>query len=167
MRQIERYVTSCFPNRALVESNAPSTSTGTLDVYESLTSQKLGRGSLSHLDIRSSVHSHTPPKFPSRQPRAIECKKAKSELSTAILNTGPVSYFIMAMPYPGTPGTPFFDGRNVTDFLDRFSDLCDDYKLSNSEKMQRLPRYCDMRIGQTIETIKEWNRSWTTKWLRS
>ena len=74
----------------------------------------------------------------------------------------PGHQFIMAMPYPGTPGTPFFDGRNVTDFLDRFSDLCEDYKLSADEKMKRLPRYCDMRIGRTIETMKEWNlRDWT------
>lgn len=67
----------------------------------------------------------------------------------------------MAMPFPGTPGTPFFDGRNVTDFLDRFSDLCTDYKLSDAEKMRRLPRYCDMRIGLLIETIQEWReRNW-------
>ena len=27
-------------------------------------------------------------------------------------------YFHSVMPYPGTPGTPFFKGSNVTDFLD-------------------------------------------------
>ena len=66
------------------------------------------------------------------------------------------------MPYPGTPGTPYFDGRNATGFLDRFSDLCADYKLSDEEKLRRLPRYCDMRIGQPIETIREWRdrRDW-------
>ena len=74
---------------------------------------------------------------------------------------GPGHNFFMPMPYPGTPGTPYFDGRNVTDFLDRFSDLCADYKLSDEEKMRRLPRYCDMRIGQSIETIREWrDRDW-------
>ena len=46
--------------------------------------------------------------------------------------------------------------RNVTDFLDRYSDLCTDYKLSDEDKMRRLPRYCDMRLGWAIETIQEW-----------
>ena len=61
--------------------------------------------------------------------------------------------FFMTMPYSGTPGTPYFDDRNVTDFLDHFSDLCADYKLLDEEKIRRLPWYYDMRIGQSIETI--------------
>ena len=81
--------------------------------------------------------------------------------SSVPLTLGPGSQFIMVMPYPGTPGVPFFDGRNVTDFLDCFSDLCTDYKLSDAEKMRRLPRYCDVRIGLDIETIREWReRNW-------
>ena len=86
-----------------------------------------------------------------------------SSLSVAM---GPGNQFIMVMPFPGTPGTPFFDGRNVTEFLDRFSDLCTDYKLSDAEKMRRLPRYCDMRIGQSSETIQEWReRNWEKFWM--
>ncbi|MCJ1427048.1 hypothetical protein MMC29_004951 [Sticta canariensis] len=81
--------------------------------------------------------------------------------SSVSVAMGPGNQFIMAMPYPGTPGAPFFDGRNVTEFLDRFSDLCTGYKLSDAEKMRRLPRYCDMRIGQSIEFIQEWHeRNW-------
>ena len=30
------------------------------------------------------------------------------------------SRFYMALPHPGSPGTPFFTGGNVTDFLDRY-----------------------------------------------
>ena len=46
--------------------------------------------------------------------------------------------------------------------MDQFSDLCRDYKLTDDEKIKRLPRYCDMRIEQTIETMKEWRkRDWT------
>ena len=71
---------------------------------------------------------------------------------------GPGQQFYMAMPYPGTSGTPFFDRRNVTDFLDRFLDLYGDYKLTNDKKMKRLPKYCNIWIRQTIETMKEWKK---------
>lgn len=41
----------------------------------------------------------------------------------------------MKISYPGTPGTPFFDGQIITDFLYRYSQLCIDYNLSSeSEK---------------------------------
>lgn len=41
--------------------------------------------------------------------------------------------------YPGTPGAPSFDGQNITDFLDRYSQLCSDYRLSELEKNQLPP----------------------------
>ena len=73
----------------------------------------------------------------------------------------PENSFLVGMPYPGTPGTPYFDGQNVTDFLNRFSDLCADYKLPNTERIKKLPRYCDVQIGQLIEATREWkDRNW-------
>ena len=42
------------------------------------------------------------------------------------VTVGPGQQFYMAMPYPSMLGTLFFDGKNVTDFLDQFSDLCGD-----------------------------------------
>ena len=59
----------------------------------------------------------------------------------------PGQNFFMIMPYLGTPRTPYYDSKNVTDFLDHFSDLCADYKLLDKEKMRQLPRYYDMKIG--------------------
>ena len=55
------------------------------------------------------------------------------------MTISPRQNFFMTMPYLGTSEILYFDGRNVTDFLDRFSDLCADYKLLNEEKMRRLP----------------------------
>ena len=57
--------------------------------------------------------------------------------------------FFMTIPYFSTLGTPYFDNRNVTDFLNYFSNLCTDYKLLDKEKMRRLFRYCDMRKKDT------------------
>lgn len=41
---------------------------------------------------------------------------------------------VLTMAYPGTLGTPFFDGRNITDFLEQYKDLCADYRLSSAGK---------------------------------
>ena len=68
---------------------------------------------------------------------------------------GPGQNFFMAMPYLGTPRTPYFDSKNVTYFLDRFFNLCADYKLSDEKKIKWLPWYCDMRISQSIKTIQK------------
>ena len=47
-------------------------------------------------------------------------------------------YSHAVMPYPGAPGTPFFKGSNVTDFLDRYSRMCTDYRVDEHEKIKRL-----------------------------
>lgn len=36
-------------------------------------------------------------------------------------------YSHAVMLYPGAPGTPFFEGSNVTDFLDQYSRMCTNY----------------------------------------
>lgn len=63
--------------------------------------------------------------------------------------------FYMVMSYPKMPKTLFFDGKNVTNFLDKFSDFYGDYKLFNEEKIKQLPKYCKMQIEQTIEIMKK------------
>lgn len=50
-----------------------------------------------------------------------------------------------------------FEGANITEFLERYEDLCSDYRVSDSGKLTRLPRYCVQSIGETIKSLKEWN----------
>lgn len=49
----------------------------------------------------------------------------------------------------------FFNGQNVTDFLDQFLYLCKNYKLLKDKKIKQLLKYCDIRIRQIIEIMKE------------
>jgi hypothetical protein len=60
------------------------------------------------------------------------------------------------MPLPGTLGSPMFEGANVTEFLKRYEDLCSDYRVSDDNKLTRLPRYCIQPIAETIKSLKEW-----------
>lgn len=62
-------------------------------------------------------------------------------------------YSHMVMPYPGTPKTPFFEGSNVTNFLDRHCQMCTDYRVDKQEKMKRLLWYCGMFTKKYIETF--------------
>ena len=68
-------------------------------------------------------------------------------------SAAPMDYFPIIMPYPGTLGAPFFDGQNITHFLDLYSQLCSDYRLSESEKIIRLPWYCEFFTGNYIKIL--------------
>ena len=47
--------------------------------------------------------------------------------------------YITLMPYLGAPGSPFYEGANVSKFLKRFENMFDDYQMSTLEKIRRLP----------------------------
>ena len=61
--------------------------------------------------------------------------------------------YITPMPYPGAPGSPFFDGANISEFLERFENMCDDYRMLISEKIRRLPLYCEMFIARRVRSV--------------
>jgi len=62
----------------------------------------------------------------------------------------------MPMPPLSTLGSPMFEGANVTEFLERYKDLCSDYKVSNKDKLAWLPRYYIQPVAETIRSLKEW-----------
>jgi hypothetical protein len=69
----------------------------------------------------------------------------------------------MPMPPLGTLRSPMFKGANVTEFLERYEDLCSDYQVSDDDKLTRLLHYCIQLIAKTIKSLKEWkSRDYTT-----
>ncbi|MCJ1342812.1 hypothetical protein MMC31_001001 [Peltigera leucophlebia] len=64
-----------------------------------------------------------------------------------------MAIFSIVIPYLGTPGARYFDGQKITDFLDRYSQLCADYRLSESDKIHRLPWYCEFFTGNYIKIL--------------
>jgi hypothetical protein len=67
--------------------------------------------------------------------------------------------FYVPMPPPGTQGSPMFEGANVTEFLERYEDLCSDYRVSDKDRLAQLPRYCIQPVAETIRSLKEWKAS--------
>src|SRR6266536_3586413 len=60
------------------------------------------------------------------------------------------------MPLPGTPGILYFEGANISDFIERFEDICDDYQVRDKNKIKRVPRYYTQVISQFVKGIKKY-----------
>jgi hypothetical protein len=54
-------------------------------------------------------------------------------------------------PSPGTPGAPYFNGANISEFLQRFHQLGVERGLSESDMMEKLPSYCEFAHRFHIE----------------
>jgi hypothetical protein len=60
-----------------------------------------------------------------------------------------------------TSETFLFDDYNITKFLNRYVDLCQNYDLEKKEKIRRLLRYCDLINEQYVRVVISANVS---KW---
>jgi len=50
------------------------------------------------------------------------------------------------MPYGGSANAPNFDGKEATEFINRFDILCYDHDVSRDEIFCRLPTYCAAEV---------------------
>ena len=65
------------------------------------------------------------------------------------------------MPRPEQPGTPHFDGMNITEFLRRWNIECEDAGLTKSQKCDRFPYYCTNDIQSVVELLDVYlERNW-------
>jgi len=65
------------------------------------------------------------------------------------------------MPRPEQPGTPHFDGMNVTEFLRRWNIECEDAGLTKSQKCDRFPYYCTDDVQSVVELLDGYlERNW-------
>jgi len=63
--------------------------------------------------------------------------------------------FYMLIPPPGTLRSLMFEGANVTEFLERYEDLCLDYCVTDEDRLIRLLCYYIQLIAETIKSLKE------------
>jgi hypothetical protein len=71
-----------------------------------------------------------------------------------------MSTFRFPMPVPGSEGMPYFSGANITEFLERFDELCDEYQVV--DRKAKLPRYCDSARREVVKSLPEWESG--AKW---
>ena len=53
-------------------------------------------------------------------------------------------------PLPDQVGAPYFDGKDVTDFLIKWEDLTLDW--SDDRRIKKIPLYSDQLIGRYLKT---------------
>ena len=82
----------------------------------------------------------------------VESISSKDSLKDPSSASIPI-YSRAVMPYPGSPGAPFFEGSNITDFLESYSRMCTDYQVDKQEKIKRLSCYFELFTGKYIETL--------------
>jgi len=58
-----------------------------------------------------------------------------------------------AMPRPGQPGALYFDGDNITEFLEDWDSECDEYNYPVEWKCARLPNYCEKEIKTAVKFL--------------
>ncbi len=70
-------------------------------------------------------------------------------------STGPQfqAPYVTLILYSGAPGSWFFEGANISEFLEKFENMCDDYRMSTSEKICPLPWYCEMFTAWHVRSI--------------
>ena len=66
-----------------------------------------------------------------------------------------IKNIIVSMSSSETSEIFFFKEKNVTDFLERWKDICKNYKLNDIKRLRRLSRYCEKLIKNNIKFMKE------------
>ena len=92
--------------------------------------------------------------LPATQPTSDSQETPQEALPSQ--TTMSATMFCIPMPLPGTLGSPMFEGANVTEFMERYKDLCSDYRVSEKDRLMRLPRYCIQPVAETIRSLNEW-----------
>ena len=64
--------------------------------------------------------------------------------------------FRMPLPPPGAPGAPYFEGKNVTDFLEAFDNLCDEHSVNEVARLKKVARYCETRTRKYIQSMPDY-----------
>jgi hypothetical protein len=132
-------------------------STGSTDGSTDFTDAITGCAKLT--DVRKcpmSDHGDQYTTFPQIGLSASTSERQETPQTTPPLQTAMATMLCVPMPLPGTLGSPMFEGANVTEFLERYEDLCSDYRVSDEDRLARLPRYCIQPVAETIRSLKEW-----------
>ena len=88
---------------------------------------------------------------PTMPPTETAAGATPTQPTTPVLPPGYRMYAAMARP--NSPEALSFDGIDVSDFIYRWNNECDDCGLSNSQKCSRLPDYCTPDIKKAVKLL--------------
>ena len=60
------------------------------------------------------------------------------------------------------PGSPFFSSSNISDFLETWEYFCEDFQLSDEDRIKRISRYFGADLRDYVKTLKNYMlRDWS------
>jgi hypothetical protein len=60
------------------------------------------------------------------------------------------------LPLPGAPGAPWFQGSNISAFLEQYTDMCKDYHVPDDTRRERIVRYISPMFKDQIKAMPEY-----------
>ena len=72
-------------------------------------------------------------------------------------NTSSLSSMITLFPLPYQQGAPYFDGKDVTKFLNRWETLT--FEWNDEKKIKKMIAYCDEVTGRYIQTLPSYEQN--------
>ena len=75
----------------------------------------------------------------------------------------PAVYIRQPLSSPGIPGSPFFSGSNISDFLEAWEYFCEDFQLLDEDRIRRISRYFGADLRDYVETLENYMlRDWSS-----
>ena len=68
----------------------------------------------------------------------------------------PAVYVRQLLFSPGMPGSPFFSGSNISDFLEAWEYFCEDFQLLDEDRIRRISRYFGADLRDYVETLEDY-----------
>ena len=85
------------------------------------------------------------------------CQKGMAANSLHLESTSSYPQFqalyITLIPYPGARESLFLKRTNISKFLKKVENMCDDCQMSALKKIRRIPRYCEILTTQYIRSV--------------
>ena len=86
-------------------------------------------------------------------------KEEKGTMTEVTTATPVIRLGAAAMPRPGQPGAACFDGKEVSEFLQRWNLECRDFGIPDDEKCERIPYYCTKEVKDIVEYLTGYTKN--------
>ena len=88
-------------------------------------------------------------------PQSIPKTQPLQQAPAASLSV-PAVYIRQPLFSPGMPGSPFFSGSNISDFLEAWEYFCENFQLSDENRTRRISRYFDADLRDYVKILKNY-----------
>jgi len=93
---------------------------------------------------------------PELKEQSIRMAQEADVALTGDITRPPIIVMGLTLPLPGSQGAPYFDGTNITAFLEVYGDICDDLRIPKLTRRERIVRYVNPVYKEQIKAMPEY-----------